>query len=204
MKSSTERTKRFSRRRDNGSQSSFTNPQNGQKSANGSVIDRKVLLLNQNYEPLTVCTARRAIVMIFMGTVQIVDAHETLGIRSVSAFYKLPSVVKLETYVKSPYRQVILNRKNLLLRDGHKCQYCGVRAPELTVDHVIPRQKGGRDTWENLVCACTRCNARKGDRAPEKSGMKLLKKPRRPHRLSFIRLHASKANGSWRPYLFMD
>ncbi len=172
--------------------------------ANGNIINRRVLILNQNYEPLSVCTVRRALVLAFRGAAEIVEEHSFLRVKSIRAAYPVPSVVRLDRYVNAPARNVILNRRNLLIRDGHRCMYCGVKAANLTIDHIVPRQKNGEDTWENLVCACPRCNSKKGDRTPEKAGMKLLKKPKRPHQINFIRQFAANADPSWRPYLFME
>ncbi|MBN4076091.1 HNH endonuclease [Gemmatimonas aurantiaca] len=175
---------------------------NGHK--NGSIVSSRVLLLNQNYEPLSICTAKRAIVMAMSGAVQIVERHETLALRTVTKRYDLPTVVRLDRYINAPRKRVLLNRKNILARDNHRCQYCHSPGPNLTIDHVKARRHGGEDSWENLVTACVKCNSKKGNHTPEQAGMRLHKSPKRPNRISFIRQTANNAHNSWRPYLFMD
>lgn len=175
---------------------------NGHK--NGSIVSSRVLLLNQNYEPLSICTAKRAIVMAMSGAVQIVERHETLALRTVTKRYDLPTVVRLDRYINAPRKRVLLNRKNILARDNHRCQYCQSPGPNLTIDHVKARRHGGEDSWENLVTACVKCNSKKGNRTPEQAGMRLHKAPKRPNRITFIRQTAQSAHNSWRPYLFMD
>lgn len=180
------------------------NGSNPHGSRKGNIVNSRVLLLNQNYEPLCICTARRALVMAFSGVVQVVEKHESLGVRTVSAVFCLPTVIRLERYVRRPSRRALLNRKNLLTRDGHRCQYCNKNVPNLTIDHIVPRRFGGEDTWENLVTACAPCNSKKGHRTPEQAGLKLLRRPKRPDQISFIRQSARGVHNSWRPYLFMD
>jgi 5-methylcytosine-specific restriction endonuclease McrA len=168
-----------------------------------SLINRNVLMLNQNYEPLTICSARRAIVLLFSGKAEMVETADGLKVRTVNRAFALPSVVRLWQYKKVPFKQIMLSRKNILLRDGHACQYCGTTKGPMTVDHVIPRHMGGKDTWTNLVCACAKCNNRKGDHTPEQAGMRLRKRPVRPSYITFIQRHV-KISDRWRPYLFMD
>ena len=172
-------------------------------STNGSVINRSVLMLNQNYEPLTVCTARRAIVLLFQGKAEMIATADSLKIRTVDKAFDCPSVVRLWRYRKVPYKRIMLTRKNVIVRDNHRCQYCGAAKGPMTVDHVIPKTEGGSDSWENLVSACTKCNNQKGDRTLEEAGMKLLKKPKRPTFITFIQRNNNIA-AHWRPYLFMD
>lgn len=186
----------------NGSTNGHTNGSGRISSA--TIVSSRVLLLNQNYEPLTICTAKRAIVMALSGTVQVVEKHAERQIRSVNAAFDLPTVIRLDRYVKAPRKRVLLNRRNILARDNHRCQYCNSPGPNLTIDHVIARRRGGEDSWENLVTACVACNSKKGNRSPEQAGMRLMKTPKRPDRISFIRQSAKGAHQSWRPYLFMD
>jgi len=171
---------------------------------NNSVINRNVLLLNQNYEPLTICSARRAIILLFQGKAEMIETADGLKIRSISRSYDLPSVVRLWQYRKVPYKKIMLTRKNILARDAHRCQYCGTAKGPMTVDHVVPKMKNGNDSWENMVCACVKCNNKKGDRTPEKAGMKLLKIPKRPTFITFIQRYIGDSNDRWRQYLFMD
>ena len=171
---------------------------------NNSVINRNVLLLNQNYEPLTVCSARRAIVLLFQGKAEMIETADGLKIRSVTRSFDLPSVVRLWQYRKVPYKKIMLTRKNILARDGHRCQYCGSTKGPMTVDHVLPKMKNGNDSWENMVCACVKCNNKKGDRTPDKAGMTLLRIPKRPTFITFIQRYIGDSNDRWRQYLFMD
>jgi 5-methylcytosine-specific restriction endonuclease McrA len=169
-----------------------------------SLINRNVLMLNQNYEPLTVCSARRAIVLLFQGKAEMIETADGLKVNSVSQSYSLPSVVRLWHYKRVPYKRILLTRKNVILRDGHRCQYCGSAKGPMTVDHIIPRTKKGADSWDNMVCACVDCNNRKGDRTPEQAGMTLLKKPTRPSHITFIQRYIGVSDVRWRQYLFMD
>jgi 5-methylcytosine-specific restriction endonuclease McrA len=169
------------------------------------MLNGKVLLLNQNYEPMTVTSVRRALLLIFGGKAH---AVEQLGevVHSVSAEFPVPSVVRLQRYIHAPRRRVVLSKRNILRRDNHECQYCGGGGDgdRLTIDHVIPRKDGGGATWENLVCACVHCNNRKGEHRPERAGMKLRRKPKRPNNISFIRNFVGISDQRWHPYLFMD
>jgi len=167
------------------------------------VLRRKVLVLNQNYEPITVCSAKRAIIMLFLGKAEVVEKDD-LVIHSVSMSMPLPSVVRLGLYVRVPSRNIVLSKRNIIKRDGHQCQYCGKREGPMTIDHVIPKSFGGKDSWENLVCACIECNNKKGHRTPEQSGLKLLRKPRKPNNITFIRQFVGVSDHRWKPYLFMD
>ncbi|MFO7638574.1 MAG: HNH endonuclease [bacterium] len=166
-------------------------------------LDRRVLLLNQNYEPLSVCKARRALVLMML---QKAEAVERSGrfVRSVRAQMALPSVLRLNYYVRVRHKNVPLTRRNIIRRDKHICQYCGNRHTEMTTDHVVPRAHGGADTWENLVCACSTCNARKGNRLPSMAGMKLLRLPRQPHYFTFAITALGHVPEVWRQYLFQS
>jgi 5-methylcytosine-specific restriction endonuclease McrA len=168
------------------------------------LINRKVLVLNQNYEPLSVCSARRAIAMHLLGKAEVVETYDGLRVHAVSTSLPLPSVVRLGDYVKVPYKRILLTRKNIIKRDRHTCQYCGDTTGPMTVDHLIPKSYGGSDTWENMVCACDRCNNKKGDRLPEAAGMKLVRKPRRPSHITFIQSFIGISDNRWKRYLFLD
>ena len=169
-----------------------------------TIINRHVLMLNQNYEPLTVTTARRAIVLLFLGKAEMIISADGLKIHTVTKAYSLPSVVRLQQYKRVPYRRVVLSRRNILIRDNHTCQYCGTKKGPMTVDHVVPKTHKGEDSWENMVAACVKCNNKKGHRLPDKAGMPLLRKPKRPTPISFIQQHIGVTDSRWRPYLFMD
>ena len=99
---------------------------------------------------------------------------------------------------------VEISRKNILVRDNYTCQYCGKQNKSLTVDHVIPKFRGGQDTWENLVAACKECNKTKGERNSEEAGMPLAKKPKRPNRIHYFQRYVKERQIDWRPYLFME
>ncbi|MEW6755113.1 MAG: HNH endonuclease [Candidatus Latescibacterota bacterium] len=167
------------------------------------MLDMKVLILNQNYEPMTVCTVRRALLLIFDGKAQAVELL-TQVVRSVSAEFPVPSVVRLDRYISAPRRRVVLSKRNVFRRDNYECQYCGATGGKMTIDHVVPRKYGGQATWENLVCACVTCNNRKGEQRPEQVGLRLRSRPRRPNNISFIRNFIGVSDHPWKPYLFLD
>ena len=173
-------------------------------SESGSNLSSSVLVLNRNYEPLSVCSVRRAVVLLYLGKADMVETHDGAKLRTVSSQVAVPSVVKLGFYIKVPPKNVILSRKNIIKRDGHRCQYCGTSHAPMTVDHIVPKIYGGQDSWENLVSACIYCNNKKGDRTPEKSGMALLKKPKRPNHITFIQQFIGISDIRWRRYLFLD
>lgn len=166
-------------------------------------LDRRVLLLNQNYEPLSVCKARRALVLVLLQKAEPVEMSELVA-RSVSFAMHLPSVLRLNYYVRVRRRNVPLTKRNIIRRDRHTCQYCGQRHGEMTTDHVIPRSMRGEDVWENLVCACPRCNGRKGSRTPQQAGMVLLRRPKSPHYFTFTIDVMGQVPEVWRQYLFQS
>ncbi|HMB91460.1 MAG TPA: HNH endonuclease [Rhodothermales bacterium] len=161
-----------------------------------------VLVLNQDYRALTVCSVERAVVLIHLRKAELVEALPDQFLRSPSVQFPWPSIVRLKMYVRVPYRKIMLSRKNILRRDRFRCQYCGSRQ-KLTVDHVMPRSRGGRDTWLNLVAACTSCNNKKGNRTPEEAHMSLRRKPFRPSHVMFIRDYVGNLDDTWKPYLFL-
>ncbi len=159
-----------------------------------------VLVLNASYEPLNITSWRRAIILLLKGKAEQVEHNGKM----VAADLPLPSVIRLRTYVKIPYKEISPSRWNVMHRDSYSCQYCGARGRDLTIDHVVPRSRGGADSWENVVAACTRCNVKKGDRTPKEAGMALLSHPRRPAgNVSFeISKHISAQN-DWQKYLIV-
>ena len=167
------------------------------------VLNESVLVLNQNYEPMNVCSVRRALVLMFRGKAQAVESADAT-VRTVAHNFPAPSVVRLDRYVNAPRRRVVLSKRNVLKRDNHQCQYCGKADRKMTIDHVIPRKYKGPETWENLVAACTGCNAKKGDRGLDQAGLSLIRKPRRPNNVSFIRNFIGVSDSRWKPYLFAD
>jgi len=163
-----------------------------------------VLVLNQNYEPMSVCNVKKAIILLYLGKAELIEAHNGKQIHSISVSMPSPSIVRLSVYIHVPYKKIILSRKNILRRDGHRCQYCGRHDAPLTVDHIVPKAKLGEDTWENLVTACVLCNNRKGNRTLEDSHMKLMRKPMKPNHVTFIRHFVGTIDERWKPYLFMN
>jgi 5-methylcytosine-specific restriction endonuclease McrA len=165
---------------------------------------RKVLILNQTFEPLQVCTARRAIILLFTGKAERVEDSQRL-IRSPSTAFVIPLVIRLQHFIRKPIHPTIsFNKKNILKRDAYTCQYCGRNSGErMTIDHVVPRSQGGRTIWENVVSACRACNLKKGSRRPGEAGMVLLRKPARPHSVSYLGIlaHTSPHYHAWSKYL---
>lgn len=170
-----------------------------------SVLRRPVLVLNASYEPIHVCAARRALVLLFKG-VALTEEEGGERVRSPNKSQPLPSVIRLLEYRRIPLQTRALSRKNILTRDHYTCQYCYVRlaASDLTLDHVTPRSRGGNNSWENLVACCRRCNNRKGDRLPDEAGMPLKRRPKP------FNLHTSRSlmrqlgdqQEDWKKYLF--
>lgn len=140
----------------------------------------RVLILNASYEPLHVCSVKRAVNLLMHDVVERVEDSRHV-LRTPSTRFPVPSVVRLKRYVRRPHRQrVAFNRRNVFRRDDQRCQYCGQRAFDLTLDHVVPRSRGGPTSWENVVACCRACNARKRDRTPEEAQMALRRRPVAP------------------------
>ncbi|MFQ5806037.1 MAG: HNH endonuclease [Phycisphaerae bacterium] len=188
-----------------------------------------VLLLNRLYMALRVISAKRAMTLIYRELAEVVsvedgqylsydfndwvevsaakaafepDEHD--WIRTVRFQIAVPKIIRLVVYDKLPRVEVKLNRRNLFARDHNRCQYCGRRVPtsDLSIDHLIPRSHGGTTCWENLVCACTRCNVKKGGRTPEQAGLRLIAKPKRPRRSPVLTVKLSDSRyASWKQFL---
>ena len=156
--------------------------------------------MNQDYSALTVCSVQRAFLLVFLKKAEMVADAKGQSLRTVSSSYPMPSIIRLIEYVKLPYRGVLLNRQNIFRRDGHKCQYCGATS-DLTIDHVMPRSRGGAASWDNLITACRNCNARKGDSTPDEAGMPMKSKPFKPSFLLFLRDFSGNIDEQWLPYL---
>lgn len=165
----------------------------------------QTLLLNITYEPLRIISWKRAITLLSMGKVEVVEEYDR-EIRSITFSLKLPAVVRMLYHVKGGKQKVKFSRANIYVRDKYTCQYCGERKPieELTYDHIMPKARGGTTCWENIVTACHDCNLRKGGRTPREVGMHLLKKPIRPEWLPVINLtiHLKNPPDSWLTYLY--
>lgn len=192
-------------------------------------LDSKVLVLNRLYMAIRVVSARRAFSMLLRDMAEVVhfdageysnydfeswaelsalkrefEAEKHEWVRTVRLHVVVPRVIRLLGYDRLPAQIVKLNRRNLFARDRNQCQYCGRDFPtsELSIDHVVPRAHGGRDTWENLVCACVRCNARKGGRTPDQAGMRLTRRPVCPKRNPLISLRLGQDKyASWKAFL---
>jgi len=143
-----------------------------------------VLVLNQNYEPLNVCSVRRALVLLDRRKAELVENGRGV-LHTPTTEVPVPSVIRLLHLVKRPYLDGRLTRRDVFLRDRYTCQYCGKQTKELTLDHVIPRHRGGSHDWENVVAACRACNLKKAGRTPEEARMRLLRPPRRPPNLRY-------------------
>jgi len=143
------------------------------------MISAPVLVLNQNYQPLNVCTVRRAVVLLDVGKAELLENGRG-EIHTPLYSVPIPSVIRLMSLIKRPVLQRRLSRREVFLRDKHTCLYCGRETKQLTLDHVIPRSRGGAHTWENVVSACIACNHRKAGRTPQEAGMPLAGEIRPP------------------------
>lgn len=160
-----------------------------------------VLVLNQNYEPLNVCNARRAFVLVDRGKAEILE-HAEGALRSALNAFPKPSVIRLIYMIRRPRPQMRLTRREIFVRDRYMCQYCGKQTRDLTIDHVMPRHRNGGHSWENLVSACRLCNHRKANRTPDEAYMKLLNEPRRPPASSYyIFYHYLESQTDWRKFI---
>ncbi len=166
------------------------------------MVDHPCLVLNQSYEPLNVCRARRAINMIISGKAEMLE-NGAGYIHTANTIFPIPSVIKLAYLVKRPRPQPKLTRVEIFNRDHYTCQYCGKISNQLTLDHVIPRYQSGRHTWENLVSACGPCNRKKAGRTPEQANMSLHKAPVRPAGNIYLNIPINfiQSQSHWQKYL---
>jgi 5-methylcytosine-specific restriction endonuclease McrA len=170
------------------------------------ILQMPVLVLNASYEPINICGARRALVLVLKGIARTEEEHG-LSLHAQRTIIAMPSVIRLLEYRRIPHQTRALSRKNILLRDRNTCQYCGEAYPpgELTLDHVVPRSRGGNSTWENLVACCHDCNRKKGNRLlSEIDDMILLREPRpfSLHTSRQIMRMLGRSDDRWRKYLF--
>jgi 5-methylcytosine-specific restriction endonuclease McrA len=193
------------------------------------VLNASVLVLNKLYLAIRVVNVRRAMSLLIRDQAEVVqvedgrylthdfaswmevsefkrrfeaDKHEWL--RTVRTAIAVPRIIRLLDYDKLPAQDVKFNRRNIYARDGNRCQYCGRKAPtsELSLDHVVPRSRGGKSTWENIVCACLTCNVKKGGRTPDEAGLKLVVRPKKPKRSPLINQKIQDDRyASWRAFL---
>ncbi|MEI2702491.1 MAG: HNH endonuclease [Baekduia sp.] len=161
----------------------------------------RVLVLNASYEPLHVCTVRRAVVLVLKAKAEIVERGGQ-ALRSESASFDRPAVIRLVTYVRVPHDRHArrITRRAVFARDDWTCQYCGSKTT-LTIDHVVPRSKGGTSGWENLVASCAPCNRRKGDKLPEVAGMHPVQRPSKPSPSLFLRLQTPVVPTAWHNWM---
>ncbi|OJX67053.1 MAG: HNH endonuclease [Micrococcales bacterium 73-13] len=160
----------------------------------------RTLVLNAGYEPLAVVSFKRALVLVMNQKASVVAADETDPVRSETASWPRPSVIVLRNYVRIPGgRQVSVSRRGVLRRDGQRCGYCA--APATTIDHVLPRSRGGADSWENLVACCLRCNNAKGDRTPGEMGWSLRVRPRPPYGPTWLVRGVERTRPDWDEFL---
>ena len=174
-----------------------------------AMVSARVLLLNATYEPMRVISARRAVGLLMRGVAEGVEGVAA-RLRTVSDVFEVPAVVRLRYYVNVPRRGAIWSRRGILQRDRYTCIYCGAQVGErhrgraltksdFTVEHVIPRCRGGGDTWGNAACACRWCNHRKGDRMPHEAGMRMRWEPKTP-RISYL-VVSGDVPAAWKAYL---
>jgi 5-methylcytosine-specific restriction endonuclease McrA len=163
-------------------------------------MTNRVLVLNQDFSPLMVCSVERAFILVYLNKSEMLRSSNGHKLRSVSSTFPMPSVIRLNRYVNAPYKGVALTRQNIFKRDNFECQYCGTKR-DLTLDHVVPSSKGGKHSWTNLITACKRCNARKGDYTPEQAGMNLTRKPYKPSYAIFLKENAGFSQHEWDEFL---
>lgn len=163
--------------------------------------DLPVLVLNQNYEPLNICRVRRALMLLFRGKAEVMENGRGY-IHSVNGVYDIPSVIRLHDFIRKPNRVRRMTKMEVFNRDQFTCQYCGARAKELTIDHVIPRKRGGTHTWDNVVTACVPCNRKKAGRTPKEAGMPLKREPKPPQKnIFYIPFHYLYTYSEWYKYI---
>jgi 5-methylcytosine-specific restriction endonuclease McrA len=168
------------------------------------VIHSPVLVLSQSYEPLNVCRAKRAIVLIARGKAEVIEYADGF-IHTISEVLPLPSVIRLVYPVHRPRHPVRLSRHEVFIRDEYTCQYCGKRTRDLTIDHVIPRNRGGTSTWDNVVSACKSCNHRKAGRTPAEARMRLIRPPKPPQPSPFFLFYEYlQARPEWHIFLSQE
>jgi 5-methylcytosine-specific restriction endonuclease McrA len=170
------------------------------------LFNAPVLVLNQNYEPLNVCDIRRAFNLLGSEKAELLERNHQV-IHTPTLAIPAPSVIRLVYLVRRPRPRVKLSRREVFARDAHTCQYCGTASRDLTIDHVVPKHRGGRHEWENLVTACRGCNHRKGSKTLAEARMLLRREPRAPRadvRYLYGTYLADEQNDAWRTYLFLS
>ena len=181
-------------------ESDTTTSEAGADSPARNVLGQPVLVLNLNYVPINVCTARRAIVLVGKGKAELLENHSG-EVHTVKTVFDVPCIIRLVYLVKRPYAPRKLSKKEIFLRDQYTCQYCQKKSQELTLDHVVPRKQHGPNTWENVVAACSRCNLHKAGRTPAEANMRLMRPPKAPQPNPYRMLQNYTILDEWRPYV---
>jgi 5-methylcytosine-specific restriction endonuclease McrA len=190
-----------------------------------TALNQHVLVLNRLWQAVNVCTARRALILLFQGQAQVVvnaedgsfhtfdfqewrniseNTPQEESVRTVSFRIRVPRIILLFVYDRLPKKEVKFTRHNIFERDKNTCQYCGrvFDRKDLNLDHVIPRDRGGPTTWENIVCSCIECNTQKANRKPQEAGMHLVRKPKRPKWRPFVQINFSlHRHDSWKHFI---
>jgi len=166
------------------------------------LVRESVLVLNQDYQAIGICSVERAFVLVLLKKAELLSDNPNRRLKSIQQDFRFPSIIRLQRYVNIPYKRVNLSRHNIFKRDRNRCVYCGSK-DALTIDHVLPKSMGGRDSWENLVTACQKCNAKKGNMTPEEAGMNMRHQPFRPSFVMFLSNFAGEVREDWKPYLYM-
>lgn len=165
----------------------------------------RTLVLSQSYEPVSIVSWKQAITLLFLGKVEVVEEYDR-DIKATSIVIKIPAVVRLLSVFRRHKKPVKFSRINIYGRDKYICQYCGTKKSigDLTYDHVVPRARGGRTTWTNIVTCCEGCNRRKANRTPEQAGLRLLKVPVQPTAAPVLMVTVSRDSvpDAWRDYLY--
>ncbi len=167
-------------------------------------MNTPVLVLNQNYEPLHICNARRALVLVLGGKAEVLQEEDDVHLHTSTAEFIVPSVVRMVYLVHRPRPRVKLTRREVFIRDNYTCQYCGRQSHDLTLDHVMPKSRGGAHTWENLAAACKECNHRKGNNTPEEARMRLKRSPFEPRAGAYYGIQrrlSERPQTEWLPFL---
>lgn len=164
------------------------------------MLSAPVLVLNLNYVPINVCNVRRAIILLGKGKAELIK-NSRGQIHTPTSVVDIPSIIRLVYLVKRPFAPRKLSKREVFLRDGYTCQYCGKKTQALTLDHVVPRRQYGTHTWENVVAACSRCNLKKAGRTPEEADMRLIKLPRAPQPNPYRILQNRVILEEWQEYI---
>lgn len=168
------------------------------------INNRHTLVLNSNYVPIGIIDSRTAFMNVYAETVDLVSTYKDETFSSPNAQWAIPSIIRTKRYVKLPYHRAILTKRNVFKRDGHKCVYCGKEGSDasLTWDHIIPKSRKGKNTWENLVTSCFRCNNEKDNMTPDEMGWE-TPKAYQPHYLVVLNSFIKNTPPDWQPYLMV-